>query len=106
MMISRVQITFFVFIVICSFNIAGLAQTATVVAKSTFPSVVMIQLQDANGKPTKLGSGFFVRPDVIATNYHVISGGASATMKQVGNPKVYQIDGIVGIDQVNDLALT
>lgn len=104
-MTSKVNRAFLVLLVMYSLDIASLGQTATVVAKNAFPSVVMIQLHDANRKPTQLGSGFFVRPDVIATNFHVVSGGSSATVKQVGNPKIYQIEGIVGIDKVNDLAL-
>jgi S1-C subfamily serine protease len=81
------------------------AQTATKVAKDTLPSVVMIRVQDTKGKPMKFGSGFFVKPDVLATNFHVISGGASAVVTQIGNSTVFQVDWIIGVDQENDLAL-
>ncbi len=50
-----------------------------------------------------MGSGFFVRPDTIVTNYHVIRGASSASLKQIGSSKVYEVDGITGIDKTNDL---
>jgi len=53
------------------------AKPAREVAEKTFPSVVMLMLQDSHGQPTSLGSGFFVKEDVIATNLHVIEGAAS-----------------------------
>ena len=51
------------------------------------------------------GSGFFVRPNLIATNYHVIEGAARGTAKLVDRHKTSTIEGITAIDKTNDLAL-
>jgi len=60
-------------------------------AQNTFPSVVILLMQDANGQPVSLGSGFFVRPDVVATNIHVIEGAAGGYARVVGQSTKYRI---------------
>ena len=51
------------------------------------------------------GSGFFVRRNLIATNYHVIEGAARGTAKLVGKDTTHIIEGTTAIDPINDLAL-
>jgi len=79
--------------------------SAREIAKRTLPSVVTIITEDENGKALTLGSGFQIRPGIIATNYHVIKDAsqASATF-QGGSPK-YEIVGTLGVDKEHDLAL-
>ena len=60
------------------------AQTARQIASKSFPSVVLITMEDANGQPLSLGSGFFVDKGVIATNLHVVEGAAGGNVKLVG----------------------
>lgn len=84
---------------------SGLAQDARLIAKNTLPSVVLLEMYDADNNLFKLGSGFFVRSDVVATNYHVIEGASSGAVKMVGQPSRYLIAGTIGIDKLNDLAL-
>ena len=67
------------------------------------PSVVSIRMSD--GSRSQSGSGFFILPNVIATNFHVIEGMASGTVRIVGNTKTYPITGVVGYDKNVDLAL-
>ena len=43
-----------------AFAPAALSQTGSDVARKAFPSVVMIVMEDANGQPNTIGSGFFV----------------------------------------------
>ena len=81
------------------------AQDARLVAKQVFPSVVMLDVQDASHKPLRFGSGFFVRPDVIATNYHVIENAVYGTARVVGETETYIIEGTIGVDKTHDLAL-
>jgi S1-C subfamily serine protease len=50
------------------------AQTPQEIAKKAFPSVVLLVMEDANGQPVSLGSGFFVRDGEIASNLHVVEG--------------------------------
>ena len=68
-------------------------------------SIVLLVMNDRNNNPISFGSGFFVQPNTIATNYHVIVGAAHGTVKLVGMSTKYTIDSILAIDTDNDLAL-
>ena len=68
-------------------------------------STVLLVMNDRNNNPVSMGSGFFVQPNIIATNYHVIEGAAHGTVKLVRMPTKYTIDRILAIDKDNDLAL-
>src|SRR5437870_1975004 len=68
--------------------------TARDIAQKAFPSVVVLIGEDKNGKPISLGSGFFVREDLIATTYHVINGASRVYAKIVGKEASYEISGI------------
>jgi tetratricopeptide (TPR) repeat protein len=81
------------------------AQTGREVAQSAFRSVVVLVAENAKSKPISLGSGFFVRTDVIATNYHVIKGASRLYAKLVGQQGVYRIKEVLTIDKDRDLAL-
>lgn len=81
------------------------AKSARDIAEKTFPSVVMLVMQDSHGQPTSLGSGFFVKEDVVATNLHVIEGAASGYVKIVGKKLKYDIAGFVAIDRYRDIVL-
>ncbi len=81
------------------------AETARDVAQKSFPSVVMLLMEDANGQPTALGSGFFVGENIIATNLHVVGGSYQGYAKKVGEKTKYNIAGIVGIDRDMDLVI-
>ena len=60
------------------------AQTAQEIAKKAFGSTVLLVMEDANGQPLSLGSGFFVRDGEIASNLHVVEGAARGYAKLVG----------------------
>ena len=62
-------------------------------------------MEDANGQPISLGSGFFVRNDQIATNLHVVAGAARGYAKLVGRKTKYDIEGITAIDPQRDLVI-
>ena len=80
------------------------AQTAAQIAK-TKASTVSIEMKDNTGKIISIGSGFFVQPNLIATNYHIIVGTASGTAKVDEKDTHYNIEGFTAIDKTNDLAL-
>lgn len=80
-------------------------QTAQEIAKKTLPSVVVLVAETSKGKSVSLGSGFFVRDDVIATNYHVIKGSSRIYAKIVGQSSVYPIKKVLAFDSQKDLAL-
>ena len=60
------------------------AQSAQVIAKKAFGSTVLLVMEDANGQPLSLGSGFFVGAGEIASNLHVVEGAVRGYAKLVG----------------------
>lgn len=81
------------------------AQTPQEIAKRAFESVVLLVMEDSNGQPLSLGSGFFVREGVIVSNLHVIEEASRGYAKLVGQKAKFDIEGTVGIDLVRDLVL-
>ena len=81
------------------------AQTAPQIAEKALAATVSLEMRDTNGVILGRGSGFFVRPNLIATNYHVIEGAAQGTAKLVGKDTTYALEGITATDKTNDLAL-
>ena len=75
------------------------------IAERALATTVYLEMKDKNGKTLGIGSGFFVKPNLIATNYHVIEGAARGTAKLVEKHTTYNIEGITATDQTNDLAL-
>ena len=81
------------------------AQNARAVAGKAFPSVVLLVMEDRDGQPVSLGSGFFVRSGVVATNHHVVEKAAGGYARIIGKERKYDIAGQVGIDKQRDLVL-
>ena len=81
------------------------AQTAPQIAEKALAATVSLEMRDRKGAVLFTGSGFFVRPNLIATNYHVIEGAARGTAKLVDRHRTSAIEGITAIDKTNDLAL-
>ena len=81
------------------------AQTPQQIAKKAFGSTVLLVMEDANGQPLSIGSGFFVRNGQIATNLHVVEGAARGYAKLVGQKTKYDIEGITAIDPQRDLVI-
>jgi hypothetical protein len=103
---SRISLPARTMILLAGWSIAtAFAQNARTVAQGTFPSVVLLQMTDREGNPGSLGSGFFVRPDVVATNLHVIEGMSGGYAKLVGQKGSFNVNGTVAIDAEHDLAL-
>ena len=59
--------------------------------------------------PPALGSGFFIRPGLIATNIHVVNqhsfDGAVSVVKLVNKPTWYTIEGVMASDPKRDLVV-
>ena len=68
-------------------------------------ATVSLEMKDSTGTTLGFGSGFFVKPNQIATNFHVIAGARQGSAKLVGKDTRYQIEGIVATDKENDLAI-
>ena len=80
-------------------------QTVQKIAKKAFGSTVLLVIEDANGQPLSLGSGFFVRAGKIASNLHVVEGGARGYAKLVGQKTNYELEGITAVDTKRDLVV-
>jgi Trypsin-like peptidase domain len=101
----RYVATFIAIMAVVFATSAARAESAQQVAKATFPSTVLLVMEDANGQPLSLGSGFFVTADEVATNVHVIRGATTGYAKIIGLRKKYDVVGIVAIDTKHDLAI-
>lgn len=82
-----------------------LAQSVQQIAREAFGSTVLLVMEDANGQPLSLGSGFFVRDGEIATNLHVVEGAGSGYAKLVGQTAKYEIEGVTAVDPARDLVI-
>ena len=68
-------------------------------------ATVSVEVEDENGTKLGRGSGFFVRRNLVATNFHVIDGAARASVKLVNTETKYRVEGVTASDETNDLAL-
>lgn len=69
------------------------------------PAVVYIETFLNDGTPLATGSGFIVDKDgIVVTNYHVINGAVSATVKLIDG-STYKVINIIGFDANQDLAV-
>ena len=82
-----------------------LAQSVPQLAQKALAATVFLEVQDENGETLGQGSGFFVRHDLIATNFHVIDGAAKGIAKLVNKETAYPVEGLAATDETNDLAL-
>ena len=73
------------------------------IAKIALDATVLLAMEDANGQI--LGSGFFLLPNYIATNFHVIEGATRGTAKLVGQGTAYNLEGFNAVDEKHDLAI-
>ena len=83
-------------------NITG--QTAQEIAQNALKATVYFGIQKPDGTISE-GSGFFIRPNYIATNYHVIEDATAAYIKLVGQQTTYRIESIAAADAEHDLAI-
>lgn len=81
------------------------AQSAQEIAKKAFRSTVLLVMEDVNGQPLSLGSGFLVCGAEIASNLHVVEGAARGYAKLVGEKPKYDIEGITAVDPERDLVM-
>lgn len=85
--------------------LAASAETVGDIAKQVFRSTVLLVMEDKNGQPLSHGSGFFIGPNIIVTNFHVIEGASSGYVKLVGRKEVLEVAGAIAVNSKNDIAL-
>jgi S1-C subfamily serine protease len=70
------------------------------------PNVVAIVTYDASGEAVMTGSGFFIRPGEVVTNFHVVRGAVRAEVKTLdGKGKIYPVAGLLTVDEEGDLCI-
>ena len=75
------------------------------IAEETLPSTVLLEMEDSNGQPHGVGSGFFVGNGEIATNFHVVEGAEKGSAKLFNRAERYDIEGYTVLDVDNDLII-
>ena len=73
------------------------ASNAKMIYKEVKDSIIVVKNFDSENKIVGLGSGFFVRPNVVATNYHVLENASHVTIK-LSSGKETTIKFITGMD--------
>ncbi|HYE66210.1 MAG TPA: tetratricopeptide repeat protein [Pyrinomonadaceae bacterium] len=68
------------------------------------PSVVAIVTYDSKGEKLTHGSGFFIAPDRVVTNRHVLEGAYSAEVHLVSG-NIYRVKGVLAVDGEGDIAV-
>ena len=68
------------------------------------PSSVAIETFDARGNALSRGSGFFVAPDRIVTNRHVIEKSSRVEVHLMDGKK-FVVKGVLAVDGEGDLAM-
>ena len=99
-----VPFTALLILLLCGIPVAN-AQTPQQIAKKALAATVLLVMEDTNGELLGYGSGFFVRTNQIATNFHVIDGAALGTAKRVGQETEYTIEGVTAMAESHDLAI-
>ena len=104
------QMCFAMFLLLCCVIGAVSAQSVPELAKEALTATVYLEMVANDGTPLGSGSGFFVTPNTVVTNYHIIAGAAHGTVKQdstvvLGKHKIHKIEDVIAIDKDNNLAL-
>ena len=79
--------------------------TTEEIAEKALSATVLLTMRDADDRVIGYGSGFFVLPNVIATNFHVIEGAHRGTARRVAQNKSYTLKQLLKSDEKQDLAL-
>src|SRR5215211_5252184 len=89
------------------FTVSAFAQeTLPELIRRVKPAVVAVITYDAKGEVQMTGSGFFIRPGQVLTNFHVIEGASRAEVRTLdGKGKTYPAAGVAALDDEADLAV-
>jgi tetratricopeptide (TPR) repeat protein len=96
---------FFLTAVVCTTAAAACAQDfLPELVKRIKPSAVAIETFDAKDNTISRGSGFFIAPDRVITNRHVIERSSRAEIHLL-NGRKFPVRGVLAVDGEGDLAL-
>ncbi|GAU08959.1 S1C family serine protease [Desulfoplanes formicivorans] len=76
-----------------------------VYAKPRHSVVTVLTYETGGGSPTGVGSGFYVAPDVVVTNAHVVDGAGYVELKKDLKDEPIRVLEILAVDREADVAL-
>jgi hypothetical protein len=79
----------------------GAEDASEVYAAVSRSTVVIVR----GSEPVNLGSGFVVRPGLVATNAHVVARLRGGSVRVVGQERAYPVAAVLARDETHDLAL-
>lgn len=83
--------------------------SAKEIARKALPAVVLLICDDSATEGVVQGSGFFIKPGILVTNYHVIKGNTRGVVQVAfgskREKKNFRIARIIAYDEESDLAL-
>jgi serine protease Do len=68
-------------------------------------SLVVVLTQDHEGNVIALGSGFFFKPGLVATNLHLLKWASQGYVKSLSDGVSYKISSVVGFDLKHDICI-
>ena len=80
------------------------ALSAREIAALASPAVVTIEMTISATEQSQ-GSGFYVRPQIVATNYHVIEGASTGIVRHSSYGETARVDKVLAYDEEWDVAL-
>lgn len=90
--------------IVFSVSVGAVKMPSAEVVARVKRSVVLITTYDSQGRPEKQGSGFFLTPERVVTNLHVINS-ASQIRISTFTGRTVVVDSVVATDKASDLAL-
>ena len=75
------------------------------IAKHAEEATVLIGTLDSSQSVVGQGSGFFVSPNLIVTNFHVVKDKSVIMFQRFGQEEFNSIQRVRGVDRKHDLAL-
>ncbi|MCW3051177.1 MAG: hypothetical protein JWN14_347 [Chthonomonadales bacterium] len=78
---------------------------ARAIFKKVVPSLVTIIALDQNNQPLEQGSGFYIKPHLLATNLHIIRKAKSLRVADATTHKTQTVRGIQALNVEQDLAV-
>ena len=85
-------------------SVTALAEPSAKTIDQVKRGVVSITTFDEDGKPLLIGGGFFVQSNRLVTSIHVLKGASRATIRTFDGQS-YSVEGILALNEDNDLAL-
>lgn len=81
------------------------AQDVSSIYRNSRGSIVLIVSYDNSGTPVAMGTGFYFKKNLLATNHHVVDGASSFLVKNIGTGQQFKASQIRSYSEMLDIAL-